>query len=214
MRFIISLGIVFLSYLAYVNSDACVQCNSATDPKCASSPDQFLAKECSNSTSKCYTRVQNGNTIRGCALDLDSTTATNCNNEMECLICTFSEGCNRQVFPTHRASCLQCSDNGNSTCANDIYAKPTVCPLYKLGDKCFIRNDALNNTNSFQRGCLSSAQANKLCVDTRNCYFCEGNGCNFLEYNSTSIPLARDSAMGYAASLLLVTVGVLSSRFF
>ncbi|KAI8127895.1 hypothetical protein FF38_08596 [Lucilia cuprina] len=216
MRFFATCGILFIAYLVYVNADACVQCNSANDIKCATNPDSFLAKECNDSTSKCYTRVLNGNTIRGCAMDLDNATASNCNNEMECLICTFTEGCNRQVFPTHRLQCLQCSGNNeNSTCATDIYAKPVICPTYKLGDKCYIRKDGLNKTNSVQRGCLSSVQANGLCKDISNCYTCEGDGCNFLEFNNTEIPLARDSAMAYAGtSMFLLLVGVVTSRFF
>lgn len=162
------------------------------------------------------TLLTDGNTIRGCAVDLDNATASNCNNEMECLICTFTEGCNRQVFPTHRASCLQCSgDNENSTCATDIYRKPAICPLYKLGDKCYIRKDGRNTSTSVQRGCLSSAQANGLCKDVSNCYTCEGPGCNFLELNTTVIPMAGDSAVTIGASAaLLLLAGVMSSRFF
>lgn len=134
---------------------------------------------------------------------------------MECLICTFTEGCNRQVFPSHRIQCLQCSGNdANSTCATDIYMKPQYCPIYKLGDKCYIRNDGRNNSDSVQRGCLSSAQANGLCKDTSNCYTCEGAGCNFLELNSTQIPLARDSAATYATSAVLLLVGIMFSQLF
>ena len=134
---------------------------------------------------------------------------------MECLICTFTEGCNRQVFPLHRASCVQCSGNENSTCATDLYAKAQICPIYKLGEKCYIRHDGYNTSTSVQRGCLSSGQANGFCKDTSNCYTCEGAGCNFLEINSTEIPLARDSAVTYSgASLLLLLATVVSSRFF
>ncbi|XP_037937782.1 uncharacterized protein LOC119671284 [Teleopsis dalmanni] len=173
-----------------------------------------MAKECSNSTSKCFTRILDGNTIRGCASDLDNKTASRCNNEMECLICSFMEGCNRNVFPTHRLTCLQCEGTNNGTCANEVYAKSTVCPIYKLGDKCFIRNTGLNATTSFQRGCLTSAQSKKLCVDERNCYTCEGSSCNHLAYGSELIPIARDSAGLFGYSLLLVVAGILTTRYF
>ena len=199
-------GIVLLATCAvvYVSSEACIQCNSAADPRCATETN-FMAKACTNSSSKCYTRVLNGATIRGCASELDNATVARCNNEMECVICGFMDGCNRQIFPMYRAQCLQCEGNSTSVCARNVYASPTVCPNYKLGDKCFIRRKATNDTKatSFMRGCLSSVQAErKLCVNETNCYTCEGNGCNNLLFNSTLIPMARDSASGFGYSTL------------
>uniref|UniRef100_A0A1L8EG95 Putative secreted protein n=1 Tax=Haematobia irritans TaxID=7368 RepID=A0A1L8EG95_HAEIR len=212
MRFLLSIGVVFIVYLAYVHSDSCVQCNSSSDPKCATNPEQFLSKQCANTTSQCYVRVLDGVTYRGCASDLDNATATNCNNNMECLICGFMEGCNSAVFPQHRLSCLQCSGDYNSTCATVITTKPVVCPTYKLGDKCYIRRDEKNTTTSFQRGCLSTARSNAICKDESNCYTCEGAGCNFLEANSTYIPVARDSALGYGSSMVVVLMAFLLTR--
>ncbi|XP_054729564.1 uncharacterized protein LOC129238533 [Anastrepha obliqua] len=210
MKFYV-LVLVAVAYLVYVHADACVQCNSASDPKCATEPENYLAKSCSVNTSVCYTRVLNGNTIRGCASELDNATAAACHNELDCLICTFSEGCNRRIFPLSRAQCLQCSDNSTAECAKNVYAKPAVCPIYKLGDKCFIRNDGKNKTESFQRGCLSSAQAKKLCVNESNCFTCEGVGCNFLAANSEQVPLARDGAAfaGFSIALLCAALATL-----
>lgn len=154
-----------------------------------------------------------GHTIRGCASDLDTTTYNACSNELECQICGFMAGCNRQIFPLHRAQCLQCSSNStNSTCATDIHAKVKVCPLYRVGDKCYVRNSQRLADGSFQRGCLSSAQSNKQCVKPGNCYTCEGHGCNHLEFNSTDIPLARDSAVvSVICSLSLLLLSMLAS---
>ncbi|XP_011179975.1 uncharacterized protein LOC105210608 [Zeugodacus cucurbitae] len=207
------LVIAAVAYLAYVHGDACVQCNSATDPKCATDPENYLAKSCSVNTSVCYTRVYNGNTIRGCASELDNATAASCHNELECLICSFAEGCNRRVFPISRSQCLQCSGNSTSDCAANVYARPTVCPTYRLGDKCYIRNNGKNKTNSFERGCLSSAQARKLCVNEANCFTCEGVGCNFLSANSTQIPVARDGAAFVSSSIVVLGAALAMLRW-
>ncbi|XP_004527442.1 uncharacterized protein LOC101462991 [Ceratitis capitata] len=207
------LVLVAVVYLAYVHADACVQCTSANDSKCATDPENYLAKSCNVNTSVCYTRVFNGNTIRGCASELDNATAAACHNELECLICSFAEGCNRRLFPLSRAQCLQCSGNSTSDCATNVYARPTVCPLYKLGDRCYVRNDGKNKTESFQRGCLSSAQAKKLCVNDGNCFICEGVGCNFLAYNSTQIPIARDGAAFISSSMALLGAALLALRW-
>lgn len=184
--------------------------------------------------------LTDGNTIRGCASELDNATAAACHNELECLICSFAEGCNRRLFPLSRAQCLQCSGNSTSDCATNVYARPTVCPLYKLGDRCYVRNDGelllfffcsfeslvlsilicaiyspigKNKTESFQRGCLSSAQAKKLCVNDGNCFICEGVGCNFLAYNSTQIPIARDGAAFISSSMALLGAALLALRW-
>lgn len=189
-----------------INADSCVQCDSNTDARCATDPMSLLAKNCLNTSSKCYTRIVNGATVRGCASDLTNATANACNNEMDCLICSFMEGCNRQIFPTHRAQCLQCDGNStNSTCATNVYEKASVCPIYNLGDKCYIRNTGRTGVDrSFQRGCLSSAQAKKTCVKDGNCFTCEGLGCNFLAANDTQIPQARDGAALTMVSMALL----------
>ncbi|XP_061391002.1 uncharacterized protein LOC133326366 [Musca vetustissima] len=212
MRFLLSVGIVFVVYLAYAQSDSCVQCNSSTDPKCATQPENFLAKQCANTSSTCYVRVVDGVTIRGCASELDNATLASCNNNMECMTCSFMEGCNGAVFPQYRLSCIQCSGNLNSTCSLDIAARPTICPTYKLGDKCYIRRDDMNTTQSFQRGCLSTAQANGVCTDLSDCYTCEGAGCNFLQANETVIPWAKGSAYTFGSSLFLMAVAFFVTR--
>lgn len=204
-----ALVLVACAFLAYVNSD-CIQCDSAVDARCATNPEQIMIKSCVNSSSMCYTRILDGRTIRGCASDLDNATAANCRNEMECLICSYMEGCNRNIFPVHRANCLQCEGNISSPCALEVFARPAVCPIYKLGDRCFIRHDGKGKDNSFQRGCLSSAHEKRLCLGDSNCYTCEGAGCNFLEANSTQIPLARDSASMFGYSLVLLASSLLT----
>ncbi|XP_055844898.1 uncharacterized protein LOC129911204 [Episyrphus balteatus] len=201
-----------LAFVTYVNCDACVQCDSKTDPKCATNPERFLAKECSNSTSKCFSRVVGGTTIRGCASDLDNKTATACSNEMDCLICTFMEGCNRNVFPTHRSQCLQCVGNGTGFCASDTFARPRVCPIYEIGDKCFIRKSKnANLTNAFMRGCLSSAHAEKLCRKD-DCYTCEGTGCNYIPADSADIPFANAAAILNYSLYLIFGIFLIRSK--
>ncbi|XP_030572843.1 uncharacterized protein LOC115771319 [Drosophila novamexicana] len=209
MKFFL-LVIAALGFLVYVSCDGCVQCHSKTDERCATDPLNILTKDCATNSSLCYTRVLNGYTIRGCASDLDNSTLRSCNNELECLTCTFMEGCNRQIFPQYRPKCLQCSGNStNSSCAIENHAYSKVCPIYRLGDKCFIRNSQRLANGSFQRGCLSTAQANKQCIIDGNCYTCEGHGCNALLANDTLIPVARDGAVTVIISLTLVLACVL-----
>uniref|UniRef100_A0A1A9WC43 DUF753 domain-containing protein n=1 Tax=Glossina brevipalpis TaxID=37001 RepID=A0A1A9WC43_9MUSC len=211
MKLYLLIGLAIIDAI-YVNADACVQCNSASEPKCATNPDIYLAKMCSNSTNTmCYVRILDGDTIRGCANDLDQKTIDHCIDNRDCLMCSSQEGCNRNPFPAHRASCLQCSSHFNGTCANDTYAKPEICPIYKLGDECYIRYDGKNESESFQRGCLSSAQKRGLCIDKKNCYTCEGAGCNFLPSNSNNIPMARDSVEKFQSCIILTFISILAA---
>ncbi|KAH8362379.1 hypothetical protein KR200_000460 [Drosophila serrata] len=211
-------------------ADGCIQCNSKTNERCATDPVTLLNRNCSDGSSNCYSRIvgelspkcltnfefnkfkcfSDGYTIRGCAADLDNATRATCNNELVCQICTFSEGCNRNTFPLSRAQCLQCSGNSTwSVCAKETYSLASICPIYKFGDQCYIRNSNRTVDGSFQRGCLSSARAQKQCVKDGNCFTCEGRGCNFLAANDTQIPLARDSAVQVALTFSLMIAGLL-----
>ncbi|XP_017031417.1 uncharacterized protein [Drosophila kikkawai] len=204
------LVIAAVSFLTYISCDGCIQCNSKTNERCATDPLSLLNRNCSDGSSNCYSRVVDGYTIRGCAADLDNATRSTCNNELVCQTCTFSEGCNRNLFPLSRAQCLQCSGNSTwSVCANETYKLASICPIYKFGDQCYIRNSNRTVDGSFQRGCLTSARANKQCVKDGHCFTCEGRGCNFLAANDTLIPLARDSAVQVALSVSLLIVGLL-----
>ncbi|XP_044316966.1 protein crumbs homolog 1 isoform X2 [Drosophila rhopaloa] len=206
------LVIAAVSFLTYISCDGCIQCHSKTNERCATDPVSLLNRNCSDGSSNCYSRVQDGYTIRGCAVDLDNATRNACNNELVCLLCTYNEGCNRANFPSSRAQCLQCSGNSTaSDCATDTYRPAAICPLYKFGDQCYIRNSNRTVDGSFQRGCLSSAQAKKQCVKDGNCFTCEGRGCNFLKYNDTLIPLARDSAFKGSLSAFLLIAGLLAA---
>ncbi|XP_020797871.1 uncharacterized protein LOC110176007 [Drosophila serrata] len=204
------LVIAAVSFLTYISCDGCIQCNSKTNERCATDPVTLLNRNCSDGSSNCYSRIVDGYTIRGCAADLDNATRATCNNELVCQICTFSEGCNRNTFPLSRAQCLQCSGNSTwSVCAKETYSLASICPIYKFGDQCYIRNSNRTVDGSFQRGCLSSARAQKQCVKDGNCFTCEGRGCNFLAANDTQIPLARDSAVQVALTFSLMIAGLL-----
>ncbi|SPP86561.1 uncharacterized protein LOC117588380 isoform X2 [Drosophila guanche] len=206
--------IASLCFLTYISCDGCIQCNSKTEPRCATDPLSLFTKNCSESIggSECFVRVLDGVTIRGCAKDLTNATKAACNNELECQICTYTEGCNRQMFPSSRAQCLQCSGNSTSSpCASQVYDHASICPIYKLGDLCYIRNSNRTADGSFQRGCLSTAQANKQCIKDGNCFTCTGRGCNFLQANDTLIPLARDSSAQLMLSMSLLLMGLLTA---
>ncbi|XP_037727041.1 uncharacterized protein LOC119558006 isoform X1 [Drosophila subpulchrella] len=193
-------------------ADGCIQCNSKDNERCATDPLSLLNRNCSDGTSNCYSRVLNGYTIRGCAVDLDNATRNACTNELECQLCTYTEGCNRNTFPLTRLQCLQCSGNStSSSCATETYATAKICPLYKFGDQCYIRNSNRTADGTFQRGCLSSATANKQCVKAGNCFVCDGRACNFLHANDTQIPLARDSGVQVTLSVFLMIGGLLAA---
>ncbi|XP_039497204.1 uncharacterized protein LOC120455269 isoform X1 [Drosophila santomea] len=228
MKFYLLL-IAAVSFLAYIScgmaetqskrsvplaqfADGCIQCHSKDNERCATNPLSLLNRNCSDGSSNCYSRVQDGYTVRGCAVDLDNATRSTCNNELLCQLCTYSEGCNRNTFPLSRLQCLQCSGNSTSSrCATDTYVSAQICPLYKFGDKCYIRNSNRTVDGSFQRGCLTSANAQKQCVKDGNCYTCEGRGCNFLLANDTHIPLARDSGAQLVMSMSLLIGALLAA---
>ncbi|KAH8273296.1 hypothetical protein KR018_006793 [Drosophila ironensis] len=190
-------------------ADGCIQCNSKTNVLCATDPVRLFNRNCSDGSSNCYSRVVDGYTIRGCAADLDNATRSSCNNELVCQICNYTEGCNRGIFPQSRAQCLQCTGNSTSSaCAVEIYSLAAICPIYKFGDQCYIRNSNRTVDGSFQRGCLTTAQSNKQCIKDGNCFLCEGRGCNFLSANDTQIPLARDSGVQVAISMSLLMVAL------
>ncbi|KAH8320150.1 hypothetical protein KR074_003742 [Drosophila pseudoananassae] len=193
-------------------ADGCIQCHSKTNVRCATDPLSILNRNCSDGTSNCFSRVVDGYTIRGCAADLNNATRASCNNELECVLCTYNEGCNRNVFPQSRTQCLQCSGNStSSSCAVETYSVPTICPIYKFGDRCYIRNSNRTVDGSFQRGCLTTAQSNKQCVKDGNCFLCDGRGCNFLSANDTQIPLARDSGVQVALSMSVLVGALLAA---
>lgn len=118
-----------------------------------------------------------GNVIRGCFNQLDNTTAAACDSEL-CEICSGGGGCNSEIFPRHRLNCVTCSGGMNSTCANRTTVPPTVCPIFRNEDRCYV---ARPNGN-FERGCLSSATAR--CENGEPCLICDGPGCNFENFNS------------------------------
>ncbi|XP_043063367.1 uncharacterized protein LOC122319749 isoform X2 [Drosophila ficusphila] len=211
MKFYLLL-IAAVSFLTYISCDGCIQCNSKDNERCATNPLSLLNRNCSDGSSDCYSRVLDGYTIRGCAVDLNNATRSTCNNELVCQICYSSAGCNKNIFPMTRAQCLQCSGNSTSSeCARDNYSEVKICPIYKFGDQCYIRNSNRTVDGSFQRGCLTSAQSNKQCVKSGNCYVCEGRGCNFLNANDTLIPLARDSGVSVVLSTSLLLAGLLAA---
>lgn len=121
--------------------------------------------------------------LRGCAITLDNVTASECDSET-CQTCMgtdisgANEGCNSGIFPANRLSCVVCTGGENSTCAGQVTAAPTICPVYDAEDRCFV---ARPNRN-FERGCMSSSRTR--CRDGESCLICIGNGCNLVDFNS------------------------------
>lgn len=87
-----------------------------------------------------------GRTIRGCVADTkEELDKINCNSyenqrgEKTCETCEHQfDGCNSDIFPSHRIECLQCQGEWQSNCYNDSNTKGLPCPLYISGDRCYI----------------------------------------------------------------------------
>lgn len=140
----------------------CIQCDSALNSTCATDGENGIASVCAGEQGqRCFSRIVNGHTVRGCSASLDVPSLTTCEaaNDPSCMVCVNSVGvntvepCNNVDFPTHRLRCHQCSGNVNSTlCGSGVLQQPIICPLYDETDSCYTLRDGkldLNCTNNF-----------------------------------------------------------------
>lgn len=181
------------------SSEFCLQCTSSIGiPECitAEAPEFNAACPAPAGAFSCFSRVNEGKiqqsffkrifienilflagqVVRGCFNSLDNATASECENET-CRAC-HGLGCNGGIFPPTRLACHICTGNENSTCSGNVNSTHTICPIFRSDDQCYI---ARPNGN-FERGCLSSNPTR--CQDGEQCHLCNGNGCNYIDYNS------------------------------
>lgn len=139
-----------MSAIFFPGTTYCIQCDSATNATCASDPENGIAAICTGEQfQRCFSRIVDGNTVRGCTASLDLPTSTACDsaNDPSCISCVnvnsinTVEPCNNQIFPTHRLRCHQCSGNVNSTCGSGVLQLPTACSLYDEADSCYTLRD-------------------------------------------------------------------------
>lgn len=199
---------------------SCVTCDSSTNVHCAREPQNVFNRNCSQLHSKCFTRIQDGATIRGCVADtekdLDELKCNGFEDENGERVCETCEqqfdGCNTDIFPSHRIECLQCEGVWDDNCYTNSDRKGLPCPLYVSGDRCYIWKSA---DKKFKRGCLSDV-VGKECKNKENCYLCEGASCNYLVGNSTEIRISKGSRdmVNFSYILLLLSFGSLFKFYY
>lgn len=104
--------------------EACIVCNSALDPKCAQKPISLKAEHCAvPSEGKCFSRIVNGTTVRGCRGLLTASDAAQCMNNTQSSLCTITTGqsSNNVIIPQNRFTCYQCDSRVDASCSE----KPT-----------------------------------------------------------------------------------------
>lgn len=124
--------------------EICLVCNSAIDKRCSQLPSKMMPEQCeAPSNGQCYSRIQNGATIRGCVGSLD--TPNECNNStessalpaMQCYI-NSGPGSNKQVIPSSRLKCYHCDSRIDATCTDTPTKStpPLPCSMFVQQEHC------------------------------------------------------------------------------
>lgn len=159
---------------ALPSARACALCNSRTDIKCALAPENMGFTTCAVLPfTQCYSRVlPDGMTERGCLSNLQDDEFLSCLNgtSTTCEACDSSH-CNKQIFPSDRASCHICDSSVDPNCEGEPNSL-SICPKYNADETCVtqFRNDIT------YRGCSSSLSCD--ITNPKSCRKCTGNGCN------------------------------------
>lgn len=200
MKNLLVVTIVLAVFVGLSISDSCIVCNSASDETCLIAPWLIPAQTC---TARCYSRIVDGRTLRGCSAQFDERVLANCTLENNCELCNSLDGgtCNNAVFPAHRLQCHQCVGSLASNCSATVTTNPQPCPLWANEDSCYIRR----TESTIERGCLSSS-ANR-CQNLSHCFVCNGHGCNSFNSTDSQVPLSPNSAsFFYPTFSMLLTV--------
>lgn len=164
------------------NRRKCQQCNSATDPLCASAPNSNSVCEVYDENDYCVTNLRNGITTRGCS------TSMKCDNENDprtCRTCN-DDGCNT-------VNMEKVGENGEPGRWQDI---PITCYSCKGEEDCVNKGDFRSCVNNplqncmtvfnddgkvIQRGCSDIVEADNesYCeANPEQCKHCNSNACN------------------------------------
>lgn len=174
-------------------SELCVSCDSSKTPDCAQSPtDVSIFVTCHAPLASCVTRLENGNTIRGCLSELSSSEGAACVANGSCASCD-GEKCNTEIFPANRRRCHICNSSADEQC-NEQPNHLAICPIYAADDTCV---SSYGSDQYLQRGCGSQLE----CVinDEDHCQVCNTDGCNTVTFSGS----AGLHALGLALPLLL-----------
>lgn len=168
------------------NPNTCLQCNSLSDPRCATHPNQLQTTSICSSIpyTQCVTHIDAaGTTTRGCVSNLDSDDFYGCitGSAENCELCTGTNCNGLSVYPANRRRCHQCDSATNADCAT-APSSSAVCPIYEAEDTCVttIIKDVTH------RGCSSSLS----CPDPSNpstCRVCSGDACNTIDLERLNV---------------------------
>ncbi|XP_034108700.1 uncharacterized protein LOC117570904 [Drosophila albomicans] len=181
-------------------SGECIACDSSRTPNCAQSPsDVETTVTCQAPLSDCVTRLENGNTIRGCLSSLSTTDGNACVANGTCASCAGGK-CNLEVFPANRRRCHICNSVANSNCADDPNSL-AICPVYAADDTCVA---TLGSDSYLQRGCGSQLECEV--DDEDHCQVCSTDGCNTNKLNGAA-------TIGGIGLVLTLVVSLIVSNF-
>lgn len=111
-------------------------CSSALDPNCAQRPSVLSAEHCSvPSDGQCYSRIQDGATVRGCRDIVTSSEVEQCRNTTASSQCTISQGAgsNIGIIPQNRRRCYHCDGRVDATCSeNPTNASSLLLPCKRF----------------------------------------------------------------------------------
>lgn len=186
-----------------LNKERCLQCITSEDTDGSCLLGTAISQPCAKDTqNKCYSKTNSEGVLkRGCHGDLTANEISECTGKT-CTICE-NEGCNKDVFPTDRLRCYQCTTTETEkSCSGTLTGDPksSLCTIYKDGDQCYSR--ITNGT--FERGCQSSLKA-AACegLTAKECQLCASANCNTISEDKL-----KGSAGRNAISSILVAAVV------
>lgn len=163
---------------------SCIICNSTEDENCKSGSDgdrNVCARTTKGYENHCFTRVDNHTVARGCLVDSDPDTVTDCNSwySQTCTFCN-DDYCNQ--VPIDDEYCFECSTALDSNCTNNVSSyMRKECTKNLIENGCFRISESDDDT-SIRRGCASELNATEVVMchmdEQRFCKLCMGNDCN------------------------------------
>lgn len=161
----------------------CHQCDSASEPTCASSPSSSAVCPVYDAEDSCVTTIRNDITYRGCSSSLSCDDASDANT---CRICNGTDSCNTVdlerlnvhgypgVWQTPPISCLTC--DSSASCAS---GGGTLQQCVGVNNCATVFDESGETVTA--RGCFDSLDttASTYCDEQPdNCPRCNSNGCN------------------------------------
>ncbi|KAI8035903.1 hypothetical protein M5D96_011334 [Drosophila gunungcola] len=169
----------------------CYQCDSSSDPNCATSPTSLTSTVCPIYTQdeSCVTTLSDGITHRGCSSSL---TCADPSDASTCRVCSTADGCNTVnlerigeegmpgAWQDVPVKCFTCSGAGCASGGGTL----TECSGY---DNCVTVFDATGAVS--QRGCSEPVFESSTYCDENpgSCPRCNSNGCNTADSSASYV---------------------------